>query len=115
MEELTHDSWVIQVVMSSPQTILPPDASRPAGKYLQSDVDQLLKVLRDDVPLMERRLLDAKVVGTTIHAWFGADSDSKEECYELAELCSKALPLRRPESFNCKKIYKVSTKVGYLA
>jgi hypothetical protein len=113
MEQQTAESWVVKVVMASPQAIEPPEADRPAGKYMQGDVDRLLHELRDNVPLLARQLLDAKLAGTTIVAWFVVDDAARERCFELAELCMRALPLRRPESFTCDKIYKVSTKVGW--
>ncbi len=110
---MSVDSWVIKVVMASPQAILPPEPARPAGKYVQDDVDALLRDLRDNVPLSDRKLLHARLVGSNIEAWFSADSAGREACYELAELCTMAMPLRRPESFTCAKIDKITTKVAY--
>lgn len=114
MDETSLDSWVLRVTMASPHTLVPPDASRPAGKYTDADVKALLSELRDKVPLSERRLLDAQLVGSNIHAWFAADSAGLDVCFDLAEMVSMALPLRRPESFTCDKSYKITTKVGYL-
>jgi hypothetical protein len=111
--KLSLESWMIKVVLQNPQTIQTSGPARPA-LYAQADVEDLVRALRDDRPPPDRRLVDAELnANGQIEAWLTADADKPVACRELAELCSWALPLRRPKFVHCTESRRITTDVDW--